>query len=56
MLLRKRTIYGLRCEYVGQYYILDARVVVFVAVIIITDSAKIGDIYYFLSYRLDVNR
>ena len=55
MLLRKRTIYGLRCEYVGQYYILDARVVILVAVAIIIDIANIDTVYYVLSYRLDIN-
>jgi len=37
-------------------YILDARVVVLVSIIIITDSANIDDIYYLLSYRIDINR
>ena len=34
---------------------LDNRVVVLVAVSIIIDSANIDDVYYFLSYRIDIN-
>ena len=34
---------------------LDDRVVILVDVSIIIDSANIDDVYYFLSYRLDIN-
>ena len=34
---------------------LDNRVVVLVAVSIIIDSANIDTVYYFLSYRIDIN-
>ena len=34
---------------------LDNRVVVLVAVSIIIDSANIDAVYYFLSYRIDIN-
>ena len=43
------------CEYVGQYYILDDRVVVLVAISITTDGANIHIACIFLSYRLDMN-
>ena len=34
---------------------LDDRVVILVDVSIIIDSANIDDVYYFLSYRIDIN-
>ena len=36
-------------------YILDARVVVLLS-FINTDSANIDDVYYLLSYQIDINR
>ena len=35
---------------------MDARVIVLVAIIIITDSTNIDAVYYLLTYRFDINR